>query len=50
MRSRSAEDTFSKWLGRSEPLKGLWVCIADDLEQPGSDGRQLILCCDSEEG
>ena len=33
MRGRSAENTFSKWLGKSEPLKIFWVRAVDDLEQ-----------------
>jgi hypothetical protein len=46
----SAENTFSKRLGRGEPLESLRVCVMDGLEQLGSDGRHLVLCRHSEEG
>ena len=50
VRCRSAEDALAKWLGRSEPLKCLRVCIADDLEKLRSNSGQLVLGRDSEEG
>jgi hypothetical protein len=50
VRSRSAEDALSKWLGRSEPLKSLWVRITDDLEYPEIGQRASRTCRDSEEG
>jgi len=50
VRSWPAKDPLSKLLGRGETLKGLWVCITDDVEDPGSDSKHFILCHDSEEG
>ena len=48
--SWSTEDAFSNWLGRSQPLKCLWICITNDLEYLRSDSGHLILCGDSEQG
>ena len=50
VRSPSAEDALSKRLGRPESLKGLWVRVADDLEDLRSDSRHLVLPRDAEEG
>ena len=50
VRCRSTEDSLSKWLGGSEPLECLGVCIADDLEEVRSNSGQLVLGCGSEEG
>ena len=50
VRCRSAKDALAKWLGGSEPLECLGVCIADDLENLRSNSGQLVLGRDSEEG
>ena len=50
MGSWPAEDALSKLFGRSQTLKCLWVRIADDVKDPRSEARHLVLCRDSEEG
>ena len=50
VRSRSAEDVLSERLGRSQPLKGSRVRIADDLEYLIADSGRLVLCRDPEGG
>ena len=53
VRSRSAENALSKRFGRGQPLKyikGLWVCITDDVEYLRPDTGYLVLCRDSEKG
>ena len=50
VRSRPAEDPFSKRLGRSQRLEGLWVRIANDVEHLRPDSRHLVLRRDSKEG
>ena len=50
VRSLPAEDPLSKLFGRAQTLECLRIRIMDDVEDPGSDGRHLVLCCDSEEG
>jgi len=50
VRSRPTEDALSERFGRAEAFKSFWVCITNDLEYLGSDGRHLVLRRDAEEG
>ena len=50
VRSLSTEYALPEWFGGAESLKALWVCITDDFEYLGPDGRHLVFLCDSEEG
>ena len=43
MRSPSAENSFSEWLGRVDAFKSLWVRTTNDLKYLGLDGGHSYL-------